>query len=171
MQRPGPAINLTIEEANDYREGEDNIKYVLSRTHKTARSLGPARLAMEPITFDVFRRYMKIVHPQIATSSNINNALVTGNYTQYLYHIRSLAREYGIEKLPSGRQWQCPYFQRTKWKQSPTTWDTHHLHQRYYRSRQKKNEVTSAFNVMSTFMSKCLCILLLLYTILPCREI
>ena len=44
MQRPAPAINLTLQEAEDVREGEDNLVYVLSKHHKTARSLGPARL-------------------------------------------------------------------------------------------------------------------------------
>ena len=182
MQRPGPAINLTIEEANDHREGEDKINYVLSRTHKTARSLGPARLAMmEPLTFEIFQKYIKIVRSQIATSSNVNNALVTGkgkDYTQYLYHVRVLAKEYGVDHLPNptscrkqGATMAVSLLSKDQMENV-----SHHMghssstSEKYYRSRQKKQEVTSAFNVMSTFMSKCLCILLLLYTTLPCRK-
>ena len=102
MQRPAPAINLTIEEAEDVREGANNLVYVLSRNHKTARSLGPARLGMEPVVYAIFDKYIKRIRSNIPTAANTTNALVTGNgkpFTQYLHYIR--LQEYGITNMPN----------------------------------------------------------------------
>ena len=155
---PDIAINLTLDEAND-------LVYVLSKVHKTTKTHGPARLTMEPVIHSVFNKYLQFIRKTIPTSTNVNNAFITGkgkDFTQYIYHIRTLCKEYGILNVSNPtacRKEAATLAVSSLPKEQLENVSLHMGHssstsEKYYRSRKRPHEVTSAFTAMAKIIGK-----------------
>ena len=137
---------------------------------------------MEPVVYAIFDKYIKRIRSNIPTTANTTNALVTGNgkpFTQYLHYVKSLAKEYGITNMPNPTS--CRKEAATKAvsllsKDKMETVSRHMGHssttsEKYYRTQQRKKEVTLAFSAMSKFIGKRFFNLATMCTILICRNI
>ena len=75
-QRPGPALNLTLSEANEATE-KDGKLIIHSASHKTALTYGPAILVLKGDDTIYFKHYIQNIRPKISTPSSMECALVT----------------------------------------------------------------------------------------------
>ena len=72
FQRPGPATNMTLKEANEaefvsHGNEDDKLKIIVSK-HKTAKSYGPAILYLSQDDATMFVHYRDSIRPNIPTT-------------------------------------------------------------------------------------------------------
>ena len=103
-QRPGVAINLTLEEAGKARRVDE--KFVIHcRQHKTASTYGPAVLVLDDEDAKYFKCYIDVVRSTIQGGRDSSElALLTYNgrpLTHYQDLLASLTSRLGIKPLPN----------------------------------------------------------------------
>ena len=103
-QRPGAAVNTTLEEAKAARvkvEGETSYLVVHASHHKTAATYGPAQLILEGQDIVIFDLYLNYVRSQIR--STLPNFLLTGKGLSFTHSndlVNQLAKQLGVESIP-----------------------------------------------------------------------
>ena len=99
FQRPSPATNMTLKEANEaefvsHGNEDDKLKIIVSK-HETAKSYGPAILYLSQDDATMFVHYRDSIRPNIPTSSNCDLLLVKANgepFTKnYSYFVQTYA--------------------------------------------------------------------------------
>ena len=109
FQRAGPAINMTLNEAESAQlvhdeSGEERLKLVVSK-HKTASTYGPATLYLTRDDSRLFFHYRDYLRPDIPTSSECEAFLVRSNgqsyEKNYARYVQIYAKSLGLEKPPS----------------------------------------------------------------------
>ena len=159
-QRLGPAIMLTIEEAEwDVAVTRDDGKLVLhSKCHKTSTTYGPASLVLEGTDDFVFKEFLSKARPTVQTDSD--TVLVTSRgrpLTHYRYLVASLCRRFELEELPTPTEVRKSGATLAVDQQSDQATmeelGKHMTHstatsQRHYRDRNRAEQAVSAFEKM-----------------------
>ena len=162
FQRPGPGINITVQEADQatfqHHEEIGRVLRVIVTDHKTASTYGPAILFLTELDAQLFLRYHDQVRPNIPTASQNPNFLVRANGVTFanrckrlgmtdtpitMTKARKAGAQFGRDVLPDKRLEQMSR------QMTHSALTSEH----YYRSRSIKQRSLEAFADISKLSS------------------
>ena len=113
LQRAGAAINMTLDEANNFREQRSDGKLflqVMVEKHKTATTYGPAVVYLSGNAISCFHYFLNLRNK--ADEDGNNNFLIRSNNSLYVKHYNRYVTEYAksvgitFDKIPSITQFR-----------------------------------------------------------------